>query len=83
MSDGMRITTSSGEVLSDCAPVNLDRSLAFTALLELWPGYGRLVDREATALIDQLLADFRASGDLNMWRFAVTWCKRGDQDADQ
>lgn len=51
---------------------DLDPSLAFTALLEFeW--FRRSDSRDSGKYIAALLADFRASGEKNIWAFAQAW----------
>jgi hypothetical protein len=50
----------------------LDRSLAFTALLEFeW--FRRADMRAGDKYIAALLEDFRASAETNIWKFAQVW----------
>jgi hypothetical protein len=51
----------------------LDRSAAFTALLEFCPWFGRLGMGESAGMITRFLADFRASGGTDMAAFARRW----------
>jgi len=51
----------------------LDRSVAFTALLELHPGFGQLETRAASVMTGRFLEDFYASGSKDMGAYARTW----------
>ena len=53
-------------------PNPIDRSLAFTALLEHeW--FRRSDSRDSGDVITALLDDFYASPETNIWNFARTW----------
>jgi hypothetical protein len=52
---------------------SLDRSAAFTALLEFWPWFGKLGMDEAGRIITRFLDDFYASGSTDMAAYAKTW----------
>jgi hypothetical protein len=54
----------------------LDRSVAFTALLELRPGFGQTESKAASVLVDEFLEDFYASGSKDMGAWARTWQPR-------
>ena len=51
----------------------LDRSAAFTALLEFCPWFGRTESRKAEAVVTRFLADFYASGETDMAAYARRW----------
>jgi hypothetical protein len=55
-------------------PRPLDPSLAFTALLELFPGYRQMDARDGDKLTAALVADWRASDGTDMWAYAREWC---------
>ncbi len=52
---------------------DLSRSLAFTALLNLSPEFGKMTDPQSTRLITLLVCDFRLSGQTNMYDYAARW----------
>jgi hypothetical protein len=59
----------------------LDRSLAFTALLEQDPeGFGKMSDPEAGQMMSDLLTDFYESSDADMWKYTQRWLA-GRQEA--
>ena len=51
----------------------LDRSAAFTALLEFAPWFGRMESREAEVVVTWFLADFYRSGSKHMAAYARRW----------
>ena len=51
----------------------LDRSAAFTALLEFAPWFGRTERREAEQIVTRFLADFYRSGRRDMAGYARGW----------
>lgn len=51
----------------------LDRSAAFTALLEFCPWFGRLSMDESSETITRFLDEFRASGSTDMAAYAKRW----------
>ncbi len=51
----------------------LDRSAAFTALLEFAPWFGRTESRQAGAVMTAFLADFYRSGSKDMAAYARRW----------
>lgn len=51
----------------------LDRSVAFTALLELRPGFGQLENKAASVMTGRFLEDFYASGSKDMGAYARSW----------
>ena len=53
--------------------VSVERSLAFTALLELYPGFGQLTQDEGSALVSELVAGWRTAGRPVLWEYARTW----------
>jgi len=53
----------------------LDRSAAFTALLEVSEEFRQADSREGTKVIDVFLADWYKSPSLNMYEFAREWAK--------
>ena len=55
----------------------LDRSAAFTALLEFCPWFGRLSMDESAEVITRFLGDFYASGSTGMAAYAKTWAADG------
>lgn len=57
----------------------LDRSAAFTALLEFCPWFGRTESRKAEAVVTRFLADFYASGETDMAAYARRWEADHDQ----
>src|SRR5215467_2907163 len=57
----------------------LDRSAAFTALLELDPeGFGKSSDPESTKTITTFLDDFYQSGATNMYTYCREWLDARD-----
>jgi hypothetical protein len=48
----------------------LDRSAAFTALLEFWPGFGKAEARQAERIVTRFLDGFYASGSTDMAAYA-------------
>ena len=63
--------------------IALDRSLAFTALLDMLPGFGQMEAGAASALVGELVADFRASGHPVIWDYASDWIARRTKAAAQ
>jgi hypothetical protein len=68
----------------------LDRSAAFTALLEFCPWFGKTESREAEAVVTRFLAGFYASGETDMAAYARRWAAgngpgraRGDDHRDR
>lgn len=61
---------------SQTARTPIDRSLAFTAMLERYPGFGQMTDAEAGPLIDEFLADWYRSGHTDMYAYAGEWAGR-------
>jgi hypothetical protein len=53
--------------------MNLDHTLAFTALLELLPGFAKLTAQEAKPLTDGLAAAMTEANPKNRWDFAQAW----------
>jgi hypothetical protein len=53
--------------------VNLDPSLAFTALLSMWPGFGQMDGRDGDRLIGSLAAAMTAANPKDRWEFARAW----------
>lgn len=51
----------------------LDRSAAFTALLQFCPGFGRTEGRQAEAVVTRFLDGFYASGSTDMAAYAKIW----------
>jgi hypothetical protein len=52
----------------------LDESLAFTALLDMYPGFGPMPVAEGAKLREALLADWYAQEKVrSMWAFAKAW----------
>ena len=58
----------------------LDRSAAFTALLEFCPWFGKTESREAEAVVTRFLEGFYASGETDMAAYARA---RGDDHRDR
>jgi hypothetical protein len=56
---------------------NIDHSLAFTALLELMPGFGQMEVGAGDALITQLVQAWRGRTDRDtlLWDFTRAWIK--------
>jgi hypothetical protein len=67
--------------LGTTVATDLDSSLAFTALLELYPRYGKMADPEASELRSRLVVDWRGSGHLNFWAYAREWVDREQHQA--
>lgn len=57
----------------------LDRSAAFTALLEFCLWFGKTESREAEAVVTRFLAAFYASGETDMAAYARRWEAHHDQ----
>ena len=51
----------------------LDRSAAFTALLEFCPWFGKTESRAAEAVVTRFLEGFDASGETDMAAYARRW----------
>src|SRR5258708_36115190 len=65
--------------MTDMARSPLDRSAAFTALLELDPeGFGKSSDPESTKTITTFLEDFHESGATNMYTYCREWLDARD-----
>jgi hypothetical protein len=58
----------------------LDRSAAFTALLEFCPWFGKTESHKAEAVVTRFLAAFYASGETDMAAYARA---RGDDHRDR
>ena len=54
-------------------PSPIDETLAFTALLELDPDFGKLTMAEAATMRDRLQNDFYASDATNLFEYAKGW----------
>src|SRR3974390_1153884 len=54
-------------------PVNLDPSLAFTALLEMWQGFGQLPSPIGHRIPAALASDMTTASPANRWEFAQQW----------
>lgn len=53
----------------------VDRSLAFTALLDLSPEFGRMDLDRSGGEITRFLADYYESGQTNMYAYARGWLR--------
>lgn len=67
----------------------VDRSLGFTCMLELYPGFGRMPDTEGMGITTAFLEDWYRSGHTNMFEYAREWvarhktyCTRGHQPGE-
>jgi hypothetical protein len=60
--------------LGTTVATGLDSSLAFTALLEMWPQ--PLYEPQASELRSRLVEDWRGSGHLDFWAYAREWVDR-------
>jgi len=54
------------------AKLDIDRSLAFTALLEI-PAFRALEGREGERVVTAFLADWYQAPDTDMYRYAMAW----------
>lgn len=63
--------------------MNLDQSLAFTALIEMWPGYAEGTDDGGSSLVATLAASMTVANPPDRWAFARQWIetRRGLSDA--
>lgn len=53
--------------------MNLDPSLAFTALLKIWPGYADGTDDGGSSVVAALARDMTAASPPDRWQFAAGW----------
>lgn len=51
----------------------IDRSLGFTAMLELYPGFGQMTDAEGMGITTAFLEDWYRSDSTAMFEFAREW----------
>ncbi len=63
-------------------PSPIDETLAFTALLELDPDFGKLTMAEAATMRDRLQNDFYASDASNLFDYAKGWVRAEHYDRD-
>jgi len=56
----------------------LDRSAAFTALLEFCPGFGKTGAREAGRIVTRFLDGLYSSGGTDMAAYARSWAMTAD-----
>jgi hypothetical protein len=63
---------------------SIDRSLAFTALLELDPaGFGKISDPQAGQMITKLVEDFHASGAKDWYGYTREWLTQREAGAEE
>lgn len=53
---------------------DIDRSLAFTALLE-FPEFRQTESKEGSRIISLFLADWYESGETDMWKYSQKWAR--------
>ena len=59
--------------LGQTARTPIDRSLGFTAMLELYPGFGQMADDEGAKITTRFLDDWYGSNHTDMWAYAREW----------
>lgn len=64
------------------ATSDLDRSTAFTILLDVDPGFGQLDVRVGRERVTAFLTDWSRSTAKDMYRFAVEWVRKNPLAVD-
>jgi hypothetical protein len=72
-SGGMGVRELPGKGARPAVRINLDPSLAFTALLEMWPGFGQMSLLDTHPLTAALAKAMGESDPPDRWKFARRW----------